>query len=125
MMGSVATKAAAEARRISDAAYREEKRAIALEKERAKIEAARMKLEAKLNRYGTKADKHSTANEVALIRAQTEASTLVAPIAGQSQVDAIDAEARARFVRAIPWIIGGVVVIGGIVYLRKRSGRAS
>lgn len=116
MMGSLGTKTAE--RRAADAAFRDAKRQLTLDKKRVQIEnlAARNK---------AKTEKIDTGNLVSALRAQTESQSLLTPIAAQAESDSIDTEARSKFVKALPWILGGVVVVGAVVFLRKRAkGRA-
>lgn len=121
MMGSAATDAAAAHRaavQASNDAFREAKRNIELQKAQFKIDAAKEKLDSKLGIRETKA---GTASSVALQRAAAEATQIVAPIQSQAVVDQSSADATARLVKALPWIIGGVVVVGAVVMLRRKK----
>lgn len=119
MMGSAATNAAAQDRKAAKTALREQRSAAALQ-------AARDRLDAKLAKSAAKTGNIVGKGAIALLRAQTESTGLLAPVQSQAQIDVIDTEARAKFVKALPWIIGGVVVVGAIIFLRKRAkGRAS
>ena len=123
MMGSAATRDAAAARRLrnqeANDAFREKKRQLALDKQRAALDARQARL-------GAKTDRIATVTDVIAQRADTETEQLLIPTQTQAGIDASDAESRAKIMKAIPWIIGGVVAVGAVIFLRKRAkGRAS
>lgn len=124
MMGSAATKQAAADRKAKklaeDDAFREAKRALALQNAQAKIDARKANLDSKLGIRETKAD---TASSVALQRAAAEATQVATPIQSAAAVDATDAEARAKLIKALPWIIGGIGVVVAVFYLRKKKSK--
>lgn len=125
MMGSAATNMAAVERAATNEWFRKAKLQLKLDKAAAKIEADKLRLAAKLDRADARTGKIEANSAVQIQRAATESQQLLAPIASDAAVATSDAESRAKLIRALPWIIGGVVVIGGIVYLRKRKGRSS
>lgn len=112
---------------VANQAHKEELRRLQIKKKEAAIELSTRQKQVNLD---IKAGKALNVIQLNQLRAATDASrvdaentALVAPITTTAVVEAADTEARAKLVRALPWIIGGVVVIGGLVYLKRRSSR--
>lgn len=106
-MGSKSEKQAA------NAAYKAELRRLKLKARETKIEVKAAKDIAKIGRQDVKLASN-------ISRVEAENSALLDPLATTAAVELSDTDARSAVIRAMPWLIGAVVVIGGIAYLRKR-----
>lgn len=77
-------------------------------------------------------DKQATNNAIRLLKAQTAADAKLRkvdvqylPAQAQAQATVADSESTGKFVKAIPWVLGGAVVLGGLYFILRKKGGAA
>lgn len=74
-------------------------------------------------------DKMATANQIKLIKAQAAADAKLKkadvqylPAQAAAQATVADSESTGKFVQALPWVLGGAVVLGGLYFILRKKG---
>lgn len=127
----MALEMAATQRRIEQRAatdsHKAELRRLQIEKKELALAISGKKQQAKIDINVAKAlntiQLNQLRTESAASRVDAENQALTAPLNTSATIEASDADARSKLVKAVPWVLGGLVVLGGLYMLKRRSSR--